>query len=247
MSLWTVIRVGNRLLRRLGIFAVGLFTMLHLGPATTMAATMLVSLAIYAITFGWKFAAGFIFLLLAHELGHLAAARVVGVRCSTPVFIPYLGAVISLRQSPTSAKMEANIAIGGPATGTLSALLCLVFYFWTDSMLLLLLAYTACILNLFNLIPCAPLDGGRIATAISPHMWWIGSLTTGVLFFYTQNVIILAIFLFSLYRIWQWDTSDYSGCYYHLSKGKRFEVAVWYFGLLLVLGVATIYLYSLFP
>lgn len=247
MGLWQVVRLGNRLLSRLGICAVGLITMLNLGPAATMAATMLISLAVYAIAFGWKYALGFVILLLAHELGHFAAARVVGLHSSIPLFVPFVGAVISLRQPPINAKMEANIAIGGPATGTLSALVCLALYLWTDSILLLVLAYTACILNLFNLIPCTPLDGGRIATAISPHMWWAGSITTGLLFFYTNNLFILVIFIFSLFRLWQGDSNDYRGHYYHLSLGQRLKVALWYFGLLSILGVATLYLASLLP
>lgn len=247
MGLWQVVRLGNRLLSRLGICAVGLITMLKLGPAAAMAATMLLSLAVYAAAFGWKFAIGFVLLLLAHELGHFAAARVVGLSSSIPLFVPFVGAVISLRQAPINAKMEANIAIGGPATGTLSALICLVLYLWTDGMLFLVLAYTACILNLFNLIPCMPLDGGRIATAISPHMWWAGSFTTGILFFYTHNLFLLVIFAFSLLRLWHADSNDYSGRYYHLGFGQRVKVALWYFGLLAILGMATLYLASLLP
>lgn len=245
MNLWKVFNLGSSLIRRLGIFIVGLFTMLNLGPAAAMAATMLLSLAVYAAAFGWKFAVGFVALLLVHEIGHLIAARVVGIGSSAPVFVPFVGAVISLRQPPRNAKMEANVAIGGPATGTISALVCLVFYLWTDSMLMLVLAYTACVLNLFNLIPCMPLDGGRIAAAISPHMWWLGSLATGVLFFYTHNFFILLVFLFSLLRLWRMDSNDHSSRYYHLSLRQRIKVALWYFGLLAVLGVATVYLADL--
>lgn len=245
MGLWRVVRLGDRLISKLGIFAVGLITMLNLGPATAMAATMLLSLAVYAVAFGWRFALGLILLLLVHELGHFAAARVVGLRSSIPLFVPFVGAVISLRQVPTNAKMEANIAIGGPATGTLSALVCLLFYLWTDSMLMLVLAYTACILNLFNLIPCAPLDGGRIAAAISPHMWWLGSAATAILYFYTTNLFILIIFLFSLLRLWQGDIDGENSKYYHLGLGQRIKVAAWYFGLLAILGLATLYSMSL--
>jgi Zn-dependent protease len=221
--------------------------MLKLGSAAAMAATMLLSLGVYAVAFGWKFAAGFILLLLVHELGHFAAARVVGVGSSIPMFVPFVGAVISLRQPPKNAKMEANIAIGGPATGTLSALVCLAFYLWTDSMFMLVLAYTACILNLFNLIPCTPLDGGRIAAAISPHMWWLGSIFTGLLFFYTKNLLVLLVLIFSLFRLWQGDSSDAGSSYYHLSRGQRIKVALWYFGLVALLGMATLYLLSMFP
>ena len=244
MPLYKVISFGNKILRRLGICVVGLAAMLNLGETAAMGATMLISLALYALAFGWKFAVGFTLLLLIHELGHFAAAWVVGVRSSTPVFVPFLGAVIRLRQPPTSAKMEANIAVGGPAAGTLSALICLAVFLWTDSMLMLVLAYTACILNLFNLIPCAPLDGGKIAAAISPRMWWLGSLAAGALFFYTHNLFILVIFAFSLSQLWQGE-GDAGGRYYHLGLGARVKVAMWYFGLLAVLGVATVYLVEL--
>ncbi|MBP2655051.1 MAG: hypothetical protein H6Q73_2620 [Firmicutes bacterium] len=245
MGLWTVIRLGRRMLRRLVFLAVGLVTMFNLGSAAAMAVTMFVSLAIYALAFGWKFASGFVLLLFIHELGHVIAARVVGLKPSIPVFVPFIGAVICLRQPPRNAKMEANIAIGGPAIGTLSALFFLVLYLWTDSTLMLVLAYTACILNLFNLIPCAPLDGGRIAAAISPHMWLWGCIATGGVFFYTHNIFMLVIFLFSLYRLWQGDTSGEQDRYYVLNVHQRVKVAAWYFGLLAVLGVATAYLVNL--
>jgi Zn-dependent protease len=247
MGLWRVIRLGNRLLSRAGVCIVGLVTMLNLGPTAAMAGTMLLSLAVYAVAFGWRFALGFVLLLLVHEIGHLIAARVVGLRSSIPVFVPFVGAVISLRQAPKNAKMEANIAIGGPATGTLSALVCLLFYLWTDSVLMLVLAYTACVLNLFNLIPCTPLDGGRIAAAISSHMWWVGTIGTGILFYYTSNFFLLIIFFYSLLRLWQGDGGEESERYYQLSLGQRFKVALWYFGLLAILGLVTLYLMSQLP
>lgn len=244
MAFWRVVNLGSRLIRRLGVCLMGLAAMHGLGEAAAMAATMLLSLLVYALAFGWRFAVGFVLLLLIHEIGHFVAARVVGLRSSIPVFVPFLGAVVSLRQPPTSAKMEANIAIGGPATGTLSALLCLACYLWTDSLLMLVLAYTACVLNLFNLIPCSPLDGGKIAAAISPRMWWLGSLASGFLFLYTYNLFILVIFLFSLVRLWRGDADD-TGRYYQLSLRQRVKVALWYFGLLAVLGVSTAYLLEL--
>jgi Zn-dependent protease len=245
MAMWKVIHLGNRIIRRAGICLVMAAAALGLGEAAAMTATMLISLAVYAYAFGWKFAVGLTGLLLVHELGHLVAARVVGLRSSTPVFVPFLGAVIRLRQPPTSAKMEANVAVGGPAAGTLSALVCLVFFLWTDSTLMLVLAYTACLINLFNLIPCAPLDGGKIVAAISPRMWWLGSLAAGALFFYTRNLFILVIFAFSLIQLWQGGGEERGGRYYRLGLGQRIKVAMWYFGLVGVLGLSTVYLVEL--
>lgn len=247
MGLWKVIKLSNRMLSRLGIFIMGLLTMLNLGSVAAMAWTMALSLLIYAAAFGWKFAVGFVALLFVHEIGHLIAARVVGLRTNIPLFVPFIGAVVSLRQAPRNAKMEANIAIGGPAMGTISALICLMFYLWTDSTLMLVLAYTACALNLFNLIPCAPLDGGRIAAAISPHMWWLGSIATALLFFYTSNIFLLVIFLFSLVRLWRGGDKAEDAYYYQLNWGQRIKVAFWYFGLLAVLGLSTLYVNTLLP
>lgn len=245
MGPWQVISFGKRAVRRIVLFLMGLAAMIQLGPTATMAASMLISLAIYAAAFGIKYAIGFVLLLFFHEIGHLLASRVVGLATSAPIFLPFIGAVISLKQLPYNAKMEANVAIGGPAMGTLTALVCLVFYFWNDSLLMLVLAYTACLLNLFNLIPCDPLDGGRVASAISPHMWWLGSIVIGVLFFYTYNIIMLLIFVFSLFRLWRGEKWDDGNTYYRLSLRQRLTVLWWYLGLLTVLGTTTLYIAEL--
>ncbi|SMC40626.1 site-2 protease family protein [Sporomusa malonica] len=240
MNSWRVINLGRRVLRRAGIGIIGLFALVQMGGAFSTAVSMLVSLAFYALAFGSRFALGFIFLLLVHELGHVAASRIVGLRASGPTFIPFIGAVISLNRAPINAKMTANIAIGGPAAGTLSALGCLALYLWSDSTLMLVLAYTSCLLNLFNLIPCAPLDGERIAAAISPRLWWIGSFVIGIVFLYTYNILVFIIFLFSLFELWRGDDQQASS-YYRLTATQRLNVAWWYFGLLSVLGVTTLY------
>lgn len=244
MGRWKLVSLGWKFIRTTGLCAAGMATVLSLESVVGMAFSMILSLVVYAWAFGWKFAVGFLILLLVHELGHVAAAWIVGLRSSIPLFIPFFGAVISLRRPPINAKMEANIAIGGPAAGTLSAMICLVFFLWTDNALMLVLSYTACILNLFNLIPCLPLDGGKIAAAISPHSWWAGSLALGLLFFFTYNLIILMVFLFSLFRLWR-NEDSLSGHYYDLDMNQRLKLAWWYFGLLSILGVSTYYIVNL--
>jgi len=240
VSLFKVISLGHKLLQRITVCVVGLAAMLGIGSAASMTVSMLLSIAVYALAFGWKFALGFVILLFVHELGHLVASKVVGLKSSNPVFIPFLGAVIRI-QDPKNAKMEANVAIGGPAMGTLSALICLAFYLWTGDKLLLVLSYVGCLLNLFNLIPCAPLDGGRIAAAISQHMWWLGTIATGVLFLATSNIFLLIVLVFSLIRLWVGET-NIDPRYYQISMRQRVKVAWWYFGLLFVLGTLALYL-----
>ena len=242
MKAWQVVSFGKRVLGRGAICVAGAVAMLKMGPVVMMALSMFISIAVYAVAFGLKFALGFVLLLFAHEYGHLVASRVVGLKVSSPIFIPFVGAVIRIKELPLNVKMEANVAIGGPAMGTLSALFCLAIYFWTNSMLMLVLSYTACLLNLFNLIPCDPLDGGRIAAAISPRLWWLGSMVIGVLFVYTYNVFVLIILVFSLFRLWQGNDIKNNLLYYQLTAGQRLAVGWWYFGLIIVLSGTTLYI-----
>ncbi len=237
-----VIHVGKDLLRRAGICMGGIMAMLELDSVLSTTASMLLSVAVYAVAFDWRFAVGFVILLLVHELGHVLASRVMGIRTSALLFIPFIGAVVRLASPPATIKSEANIALGGPALGTLSALICLAVYFWTDDILMLALSYTACLINLFNLIPCTPFDGGRIGTAISPYFWRLGSLVLAIVLLYSKNIIILLVFLCSLAK---WGQEDRHSEYYRLSIRQRLVVAGQYFGLLSVLGVCTVYLSQL--
>lgn len=234
--------LGKRIMKKLAVAAMAMIALLKVHSVAAMGVSMLVSVGAYAIAFGVPFAVGFVLLLFVHEIGHVIAARAVGIRALPPVFIPFLGAAVRLKSMPMNAKMEANIAIGGPAMGTLSALLCLAWYFWTDSAFSLLLAYTACLLNLFNLIPSDPLDGGKIAMAISPYLWWMGTVTVGSVFFYTQNSVIFLILLFSLSRLWQVCALDHHTNYFRSGFRQRFTVFCWYVGLIAVLGITTVYI-----
>lgn len=241
--MWKIVHIGQSVKRRMILLVMGLIATVKVGSTLGMTLTIFASLAIYALTFGIPFAIGLVLILLIHEFGHIAACRVVGISASQPLFIPFVGAVIRLKQVPQNAKVEANVAIGGPAAGSLSALVCLACYLWTDNMLLLLLSYTASILNLFNLIPCYPLDGGKIADAISAKLWWGGAVFIGALGGYTNNFFMLIVFFMSLLHLWQ----DRGSCpkYYQLSMKQRLCVAGCYFGLLAVLCGTMLYIMEL--
>src|SRR5262245_13660956 len=129
--------------------------------------SMLLSIVIYYYYAGqsWGFAAGFVVLILIHEMGHVIANRYYGLHASPPIFIPFLGAIINLRENPPNAKVEAVVGIAGPVAGTVGALACYAYALRTGSNLALLLAHIAFFLNLFNLLPVPPLDGGRVAAA----------------------------------------------------------------------------------
>jgi len=124
-----------------------------------------VALGGYALIWGWRFALGFILLILVHELGHYVEAKRQGLDPQLPVFIPFFGAYVALRNQPFDPWQNALVSAAGPAAGGIGALACLVYGSATDSDLLRALAYAGFFLNLINLVPIAFLDGGHILRA----------------------------------------------------------------------------------
>jgi Zn-dependent protease len=97
-----------------------------------------------------------------------------GLPVSAPVFIPFLGALITMKKNPTDAATEAFIGIGGPVLGTLGGVAALGLGVYLDSAVIVSVAYAAFYLNLINLLPIHPLDGGRISTAVTRWLWLVG-------------------------------------------------------------------------
>ena len=129
-------------------------------------ATMLLSIGAYAIEWGWLFALGFVLLIFVHEMGHAVALRSEGIPAGAPVFIPFVGAFVAMQGQPRDAGVEARVAIAGPVAGSLAAWAVLGAGLALEQRLLVALGHTAVLLNLFNLVPVSPLDGGRIAAGI---------------------------------------------------------------------------------
>src|SRR5437870_1552536 len=163
--------------------------------------TMLLTIWLYALTWGWWFALGFVLLIFVHECGHLLAARRLGLKVGAPVFIPFMGAFIALKEAPRNAWIEAQVGIGGPMLGTLGAGVCEVFHLLTGNPLFGALAYMGFFLNLFNLTPVGFLDGGRIVTALSPWLWLVGFVILLGMTINHPNFLLLLILIFSAPRI----------------------------------------------
>jgi Zn-dependent protease len=209
----------------------------------TTSASMLVSLGAYAWLWGWKFALGFILLLFVHELGHYLEARRQGLDVGAPVFIPFLGAAILLKENPLNAWREAQVAIAGPIVGSIGAAVVWLIGERQDSELLVALGFTGFFLNLFNLLPVVPLDGGRIAAAIHPALWFVGFLGLVGLAFVFPNPLLIVIALIvglELWRRWQERGMAEADGYYKVEPWQRVAASVGYFGLaaLLVLGMS---------
>lgn len=205
----------------------------------TTGASMLVSIAAYAWIWGLPFAIGFVLLIFVHELGHVLELRRQGVRASAPLFIPFLGAVIGMKELPDDAWKEARVALAGPILGSVGAAACWLVGAATGSELLIALAFVGFFLNLFNLIPITPLDGGRAAAALHPALWFVGLLLMVGLVVLRPNPILLIIVVLGGLDLWRrWRERGAAGDYYRLTLAQRAAVAVVYLGLVVVLGVA---------
>jgi Zn-dependent protease len=121
-----------------------------------------VSVGGYALIWGWPFAIGLVLLILVHELGHYLEAKRQGLKVSLPVFIPFIGAYVALRDVPFDPWRNAKVSLAGPVVGGVGSLVVLGAGEAADSRLLLALAYTGFFLNLVNLVPIGILDGGRL-------------------------------------------------------------------------------------
>jgi Zn-dependent protease len=207
--------------------------------------TALVSVAAYSLFFGWTFAAGFVLLLFVHEMGHVVQLRREGIReASAPMFIPFLGAAIFSKSLGENALAEARVGLAGPILGTLGSAVCLVVAEATNSNLLRALAYIGFFLNLINLIPVVPFDGGRAMAAMAPAMWFVGLGALLVLLLLTGNPFLL-IFLFLGFvetrRRWRQrrTRSLEQAAYYRITPRQRMLVGAVYVALiaLLVLGM----------
>ncbi len=218
----------------------GLLLLLPKLKLLTTSATMLVSVAAYALIWGWKFAVGFVVLLLVHEMGHVFQLRREGVEASAPMFIPFLGAVVMAKSLGRDAAAEARVGLAGPVLGTLGCLVPLAIWQATGNELFQALAFTGFFLNLFNLLPVLPLDGGRAMAALTPWMWFVGYglLIVATLIF--PNPIMLLILLFGgmeTWRRWKERKSPEGERFYKVSPGTRAAVAVVYVGLAVALGI----------
>src|SRR5436305_11387377 len=204
--------------------------------------SMFISFGAYLLLGPWWFALGLVGLLFVHEMGHVLEARRQGLPVSVPVFIPFMGALITMKEMPHDAWREARLAIAVPILGSLGALVLYVAGVAYDSHDLKALAFLGFFINLFNLLPVVPLDGGRITAALHPSLWFVGFLGLLALVIYRPNPILIIILLLAaseLWRRWQMRRHPQMQEYYRVEPHQRLIIGALYFGLaiLLVLGM----------
>lgn len=212
-----------------------------LGKVLLTGGSMLVSVIAYAFVFGWRYAAGFVGLLFVHEMGHYLAARQRGLDVGAPTFIPFVGAWIELKELPHDVETEAWVGFAGPLLGSIAALGCYFAARESGSNLLLALAYAGFFLNLFNLIPLAPFDGGRITAVLTPRVWLLGVPVLVALFFWRPSPLLILMAVLAapqVMKAWKYDASDpVNRRYYAVSTETRMTYGLYYLGLLAFLAV----------
>jgi Zn-dependent protease len=206
------------------------------------AGTAVVSIAAYSLFFGWTFAIGVVALLFVHEMGHVIQLRREGIQATAPMFVPFLGAFIQQKSMPENAVAEARVGLAGPIVGSLGAAVCLVIAEAAGSDFFRALAYIGFFINLFNLLPVLPLDGGRAMAALAPWMWLVGFGVLVALLLVVPNFILLFIvFLggYELYHRWRArkTRSLEQAAYYRVPPRSRLLVGAVYVGLIVLLAL----------
>jgi Zn-dependent protease len=236
-KLWVPLAFVGALLWKFKAAAVAVVKFKFVGTALSG----LASVGAYALLWSWWFAVGLVVLLFIHEMGHVLEARRQGLPVSAPMFIPFLGALITLKELPDDVWREARVALAGPIVGTLGAVA-----FWavgaaTDRDFFTAMAYVGFFLNLFNLLPIVPLDGGRAVAALHPAFWLLGLIGLAGLLVISPNIILILILVIGAMELWtRWRhrASAEAESYYRIAPWQRAAVAVTYIGLAAFLAIA---------
>jgi Zn-dependent protease len=220
-------------------FALGKFKLvvpaLKFAKAGTLL-SMILALWVYAQLWGLPFALGFVLLIFVHEMGHALVMRQQGLRAGAPVFIPFVGAVIAMKDLPRDAYVEAKVALGGPALGTAGAMVCLIVGAASGSLFWYALAFTGFLINLFNMIPISPLDGGRIVGVIGRWLWGVGYVIGVGVFLVTTSPLLFLILLLGLFSLGRTIRGPTPG-YFAVPSPARRLIGMAYFGLLIVMAL----------
>ncbi|QBD82490.1 site-2 protease family protein [Ktedonosporobacter rubrisoli] len=229
----------------------GLVFLLKFGWAGISA---LISIVIYATFLGWPFAIGLVAMFFIHEMGHAIVMKLKGIPMGAMIFIPMLGAAVTMRNMPQNARDEAEVGIAGPLAGAIAASVCLAVAeinphshaAWAP------LAYLGFFLNLFNLIPVVPFDGGRVLAAIDRRIWIIGFIALLAFQIWSwfngnPSLWLLLIVIMAATQLWSRGTASGNASYYQVPVGTRIILTLLYFGLVAVLALGMSMAHALMP
>jgi Zn-dependent protease len=167
--------------------------------------SMLAFFAVYWSLFGWRFALGFVMSIYIHEMGHVMALRKYNIAASAPMFIPFLGAFVRMKQYPGNVGEDARVGLAGPIWGLGSAIAAWLAAIATGLPVWYAIAHTAAWLNLFNLLPIWQLDGGRGFRALTRKQRAIAGVVAIGIWAFSHQTILLLIALGAGYRLFSRD------------------------------------------
>jgi Zn-dependent protease len=251
---------GRRLLGLGGLLATiggwllklkGLAFLLKFGTAGF---TALISVAFYSLALGWVLALGFVGLIFVHEMGHVIAVKAKGLPVKGMLFIPFFGAAVAWSDAK-NIQDEAEVAIAGPLAGAIGSSICLgipVLLHVEGTAWLLPLAYIGFFLNLLNLAPVWPLDGGRVFDAINRRVWilgFAGLLGLQIWSWLQGNPSLWLLFLLILSgsRLLSHKQTPDNAAYYKISTSSRITLTILYFSLVIVLFLGMTIAHSYMP
>jgi Zn-dependent protease len=220
---------------KLKFLLVGL-KLLTFGKIILTMGTMVISAWFYGLRYGWAFGVGLVALIFIHECGHALAARLRGIPTGIMVFIPGFGAFVTTKRYGQNITEDAFIGIMGPIVGTLASIGCFGLYLVTGNALFLVLTQWGFLVNLFNLAPTPPLDGGWITPLFSPKLLALGAVL--LVFIIPLNPLIAILALLSLPRIiGAWKADPRTQPYFQAAASDRWKFGIAYLGLALFLAL----------
>jgi Zn-dependent protease len=176
--------------------------LLGLTKASTLL-SMLLTIAVYTRAMGWQFAVGLVLSIYVHEMGHVFQLRRYGLNATAPMFIPWIGALIRLKQYPASPHEEARVGLAGPVWGLAAAGFCYALYLGIGTPVLAAVAQVGAWINLFNLTPVWQLDGSHAFKALSRlERIGIAAIMFGM-WYVTDEGLLLLLMIVAAFRCFE--------------------------------------------
>ncbi len=173
-------------------------SLLKFGWLLKSAATMFISMGLYASLYGWGFAVVVIGLLVLHEFGHWIWMKANNLDPGGPIFLPFIGAFVAMKKLPEDEATRAWVAYAGPLIGGAGAICFYLLGILTNNGLLMAGGCFGFFLNLLQLIPAKPLDGGFVVAAVSKVLLIPGTIIIFALAVMAKSFLLFIIGLLSL-------------------------------------------------
>ncbi|MCC4831646.1 site-2 protease family protein [Shewanella sp. 1_MG-2023] len=195
------------------------------------------SVAAYSWLFSIEFALALIACLVIHEYGHIKAMKHFGMKTKGIYLIPFMGGLAVSDERINTRWQNVVISIMGPTFGLIMSIGCMIAYWVTGNIFFAGLASFNALLNLFNLLPILPLDGGHILKSITFSMNSMVGLIAcmagaaiGVFISYSLGLALLGFLLLigSLEIVFEWKTRHQSHLLPLDRYGQIFST-IWYF------------------